>query len=111
MSKYRNVKTEVDGILFDSKAEARRYCELKLLVKAGKIKDLKLQPKFELQPKFKKNGTIIQAIIYKADFEYYDVILERTIVEDCKGFRTKDYILKKKMFEFKYPHLELTEVS
>ena len=47
MSKYRNIKTEVDGIVFDSKAEARRYAELRLLEKANEISDLRLQYPFE----------------------------------------------------------------
>lgn len=48
MSKYKNIKVMVDGIKFDSKAEARRYAELKLMEDTGHIKELKLQPKFEL---------------------------------------------------------------
>lgn len=73
MSKYKNIKVMVDGIKFDSKAEARRYAELKLMEDTGHIKELKLQPKFELQPKYKNNkGETIRAITYKADFSYIE---------------------------------------
>lgn len=73
MSKYKNIKVMVNGIKFDSKAEARRYAELKLMEDTGHIKELKLQPKFELQPKYKNNkGETIRAIIYKADFSYIE---------------------------------------
>ena len=71
MNKYRNRKTIVDGITFDSKAEANRYIELKMLEKAGYIKQLKLQPKFTLQESYKNNkGQTIRAITYIADFSY-----------------------------------------
>lgn len=73
MNKYHNCKVMVDGIKFDSKAEARRYAELKLMEDTGHIKELKLQPKFELQPKYKNNkGETIRAITYKADFSYIE---------------------------------------
>lgn len=73
MNKYHNCKVMVDGIKFDSKAEARRYAELKLMEDTGHIKELKLQPKFELQPKYKNNkGQCIRSITYKADFSYIE---------------------------------------
>ena len=111
MSKYKSKKVIVDGITFDSKRESNRYCELKLLERCGKIKDLALQPKFELQPSFKKNGKTIRAINYVADFTYFDIELNKNIVEDVKGFKTKEYILKKKIFEFVYPELTIIEVK
>ena len=55
-SKYKNKKITIDGITFDSQLEANRYCELKLLFKAGEISQLRLQPEFELIPAFRKNG-------------------------------------------------------
>lgn len=109
-SKYRNKTVVVDGIKFDSIGEAGRYRQLKLLEKAGEITELKLQTKFELQPSFKKNGKTIRAINYKADFDYFDKN-GRHIVEDFKGFKTKEFILKQKMFEFKFPELELKIVK
>lgn len=110
-SKFRNQKTEVDGIIFDSKAEARYYQTLKAYEKIGMVNGLKLQPAFELQPAYtKKNGEKIKAIVYKADFEYYDQNGNRVIV-DVKGYKTEVYRMKKKIFEYKYPDLEITEVK
>lgn len=110
MSKYHSKKVIVDGITFDSKREANRYCELKLLEKGGKIKDLKLQHHFELQPSFRKNGKTIRAITYVADFVYFDLERMKNVVEDVKGYKTDVYQLKKKMFEYKYPDLNIIEV-
>ena len=106
MNKYRNKKIEIDGITFDSKKEGLRYKELRLFERAGLIKDLKLQTRFELQPSFKKNNKTIRAITYKADFDYITKNGEH-IVEDVKGYVTKEFALKKKMFEYKYQDLEL----
>ena len=110
MSKYRSTKAMIDDIVFDSKRERQRYCELKLLEKAGRIKDLSLQHKFELQPSFKKNGTTFRKITYIADFVYFDFDRMAIVVEDVKGFKTKEYQLKKKLFEFKFPELTITEI-
>ena len=100
-SKYRAKKTEVDGILFDSKKEASRYNELKLLERAGVIKDLALQPNFLLQEGFKCQGTH-RKIEYIADFMYFDEEKKETVVEDVKGFKTDVYKLKKKLFLKRY---------
>ena len=70
MNKYRNKKTQVDMYVFDSIAESKRYKELALLQKAGKIQNLELQPKFLLQESFKKNGKTYRKIEYIADFMY-----------------------------------------
>lgn len=109
-SKYHSKKAVIDGIKFDSKKEAERYIQLKLLEKAKLIKDLELQKSFELQPTFKKNGKTYRKISYIADFYYFDIHLGKYIVEDVKGFKTKEYALKKKMFEYVYKDLELIEV-
>ena len=109
--KYHNRKVIVDdGIKFDSLKEARRYKELKILEKANEITELRLQVKFELQPSFKKNGKTIRKIEYIADFTYYDNKLNKYIVEDTKGYKTDVYKLKKKLFEYKYPHLTIKEL-
>lgn len=108
--KYGNRKTVVDGIKFDSKLEAKRYSELKLLEKAGVIKGLELQPKFRLIPTFRKNGKTYRGITYIADFAYYDEN-ERYIVEDVKGYKTKEYQIKRKLFEYTFPDYTLTEVT
>ena len=90
-SKYNAVKTTVDGIKFDSKAEARRYSELKLLLKVKTIADLELQPRYD----FVVNGVKIG--FYKADFRYK--IGNRIIIEDVKGVKTPVYNLKKKLMK------------
>lgn len=105
MSKYNNKKTIVDNIKFDSKAEANRYIELKMLEKARKISDLELQPKFILQEKYINNkGEKIRAITYKADFCYLEG--NKIVVEDVKGVETKEFKIKKKLFENKYRDID-----
>lgn len=105
--KYNNTKTTVDGIKFDSKREATRYSELKLLERAGKITDLILQPRFELIPKYEINGRKVRKMEYIADFQYVEN--GKTVIEDAKGFKTKEYLIKKKLFEYQYK-IEITEV-
>ena len=107
--KYHSRKTEIDGILFDSKAEAERYLELKAMQDAGEITELKLQPVYELIPTFRKNGKTYRRTVYKADFSY--IQNGQLIVEDFKGFKTDVYKLKKKLFEFHYPYLTIKEVT
>lgn len=109
-SKYKAKKTSIDGIKFDSQKEANRYLDLLVLQRAGLIQDLHRQVRFELQPSYKKNGKTIRAITYIADFVYYDTFKGEKIVEDTKGYRTEIYKLKKKIFEYKYPNLEIKEV-
>ena len=91
-SKYGAVKTEVDGIMFDSKREASRYQELQLLEQAGEIINLRLQVPFELIPKSKYG----MPIRYIADFTYND-LNGQLIVEDAKGVKTPVYRLKRRM--------------
>ena len=105
MNKYKNKKVIIDGIKFDSQKEGARYKELRLLERAGKIKDLVLQPRFILQPSYKKTEKTIRAITYKADFAYYEN--NKYIVEDVKGFITKEFRLKEKMFNYIYKDIEL----
>lgn len=97
--KYRNQKTEVDGFLFDSKKEATRWTELKLMERAGLITDLVRQFPIKLIPAQKdENGKVIErAVGYVADFAYRDNATGKMIYEDVKGFRTKEYLLKRKM--------------
>lgn len=115
-SKYRNEKTEVDGIVFDSRKEANRYRELKLLEKAGEISDLRLQVKFELVPAIYEYGVCIpravcvqKAVTYIADFVYRDKMTGEEIVEDVKGMKTEVYKLKKKLLRWRYG-IEIKEV-
>lgn len=100
--KYGAIRTTVDGITFASKAEARRYSELKLLEKAGEIRGLELQPKFPLEVSGTKVAT------YIADFKYFRA--QMPVIEDVKGMRTPAYRLKKKMFEAQYG-VQITEVA
>ena len=109
-SKYRNVKTVVDGIKFDSKKEANRYCELLILERAGWIKDLKIHPRFTLLPAYEKKGVKYRSLVYIADFSYYDTREKNNIVEDVKGYITKEFKLKQKMFNYFYPDLILEVV-
>lgn len=108
-NKYGAKKTTVDGHTFDSKAEAKRYQELKLMLRAGVIEDLELQPKFEIIPKQKDE----RKASYIADFKYYDKEKGTEVVEDVKGGRatqTQAYVLKRKLFKLKYPQYEFMEV-
>ena len=102
MSKYNNHKCTYDGYNFDSVKEKNRYIYLKELVKEGKIQDLKLQVRFQLQPSFKLENKTIRGIDYIADFVYFDKEKQRIIVEDTKGYLTEVYKLKKKLFMYKY---------
>ena len=95
--KYGNRKAEVNGISFDSVKEANRYRELLLLERAGTIQNLELQRKFVLIPSQRgADGKVIEReCSYIADFCYKENGVQ--IVEDTKGVKTKDYVLKRKM--------------
>ena len=110
MAKYNNVKTVIDGITFDSKKEAKRYSELKLLEKANLIGSLQLQVKFELIPTQKGGIRTELAMKYIADFVYYDLgkYTAPMIIEDVKGIKTRDYIIKRKLMKFN--GFEVTEL-
>ena len=111
-SKYRNVKTTVDGITFDSKREAARYCELKLMERSGEITFLELQPKFILQEGFTTDaGENIREIAYIADFSYHELSSNKAIVEDTKGVETKDFRIKRKLLLKRYPEYELRVIK
>lgn len=111
INKYHNTKVIYNGIKFDSKKEAERYKELKLLEKVGVISDLELQSKFLLQPGYvNAKGEKIRPIYYVADFYYYDNELKKYVVEDTKGVKTDVYKLKKKMFEYQYIDKTIVEL-
>lgn len=124
MSKYNARETHVSpedfegvipeyaktGYRFDSKAEAQRYIELALLVRAGEITALELQPEYELIPKHKRDGKTVRAMKYKADFRYVDSNGD-TVIEDVKGMKTQVYKLKKKLLLWRYPELNFVEVA
>lgn len=96
MSKYGNRKVIVDGIVFDSAREARRWRELRFLEDVGEITDLRRQVPFTLVPAQRVGKNVVErAVTYKADFVYNEA--GETVVEDTKGVRTKDYIIKRKL--------------
>ena len=119
-TKFNNVKTVIDGITFDSKHEATRYCELKLLLRGGAISNLELQKKFILIPtqrapdevitlKSGKQKTIQGRLLerecsYLADFCYIDNETGKMVVEDTKSpiTRTPEYKIKKKLMLERY---------
>lgn len=101
-SKYRNRPVTMDNIRFASQREAQRYKELTLLEKAGKIENLRLQVPYELIPAQYaevdgKKKCIERAVKYLADFVYFDKEKGEWIVEDTKGTRTKEYVIKRKL--------------
>jgi hypothetical protein len=93
VKKYRNIKTTIDGIIFDSKREAARYFQLKLLERAGELKELKRQVTYRLEV----NGQLICK--YIADFEYISINTGELVTEDLKGFITPEFKLKAKLFK------------
>ena len=107
-SKYNATKVVIDGEVFDSKKEAKRWIELSAMEKAGEIFNLQRQVKFTLIPAQRepdiigpkggrKPGKLIEReVSYTADFMYGDSE-GKLVVEDVKGMRTKEYILKRKM--------------
>lgn len=104
--KFKNIKTEYNGEVYDSRKEARRAFALDLLLKAGKIRDLERQKAFVLQEGYYNNKKDkIRPIFYIADFVYYDNERKMWTVEDVKSpaTRTEVYRIKKKLFEYKYP--------
>lgn len=95
-SKYRSRKVTRDGMTFDSQKEYRRFCELRLLERAGEVTDLQRQVKFELIPSQRIGGKVVErACAYVADFVYMEN--GKKVVEDTKGFKTTDYIIKRKL--------------
>lgn len=96
LGKYNNRKLTIDGEVFDSQKEARRYRELALLERAGQISDLKRQVKYELIPTQRIGGKVVEkSCVYIADFVYTEN--GETVVEDTKGFKTPEYRIKKKL--------------
>lgn len=110
-SKMKNKKITIDGYKFDSIKESERYLELKVLLRANKIKDLILQPKFNIISRVKYLGKTLQTRFYIADFKYLEGDI--TVVEDVKSeFTRKDpvYTLKRQLFLLNYKDLEFREI-
>lgn len=124
--KYHNIKTKTfDGIEFDSRKEARRWNELKLLERAKEISNLQRQVKYVLIPaqyetieRYSKKGDrlkdgtklVERECAYVADFVYTDMKTGNTVVEDTKGVKTKDYIIKRKLMLY-FHHIRIKEIT
>lgn len=111
MAKYHSKKTEIDGIIFDSKKEARRWIELCTMQQQGLIQGLQRQVKFLLIPSQRaetgttdrngkpKQGKVVEReCSYYADFVYYEN--GKKVVEDAKGIRTEAYKIKRKLMRW-----------
>ena len=108
-NKYHAKKVSIQGEVFDSKKEARRFLELQMLEKAGKISGLQRQKKFVLIPAQSepestgprggriKGKLLEREVAYYADFVYFDEEEKDFVIEDTKGVRTLDYIIKRKL--------------
>jgi len=112
-NKYHNHIVTINKIRFASKGEAQRYIELRDMKNNKEIIDFELQPTFELQPRFTKNGIKYREIKYVADFRvtYPDGHQEIEDVKGKGGYTTPEFELKKKMFEYKFPELHLKIVQ
>ena len=109
-NKYGARKVRLDGHWFDSKREAKYYRLYKHMLECGEIEELKLQPKFELQEHFRDSeGHMERAITYKADFSFCYPDGQKVVVE-VKGFRTRDYLIRRKLFKYKYRDILFLEV-
>ena len=128
-NKYGNIPTTVEGITFDSRLEARRYTELRLLERCGEISDLELQRRYELIPAQyevidtgevykrgprkgapkRRSRCVEEAAVYIADFVYRDNRTGEVVVEDTKGRYTKDYVIKRKLMYCIY-NIKIKEV-
>jgi hypothetical protein len=99
MAKYRNVKVEIDGMKFDSKREAARWGQLQLLERAGHIRGLRRQQRYELAPSVKFEGSkrAKPALVLIADFDYWEG--DRKIVEDVKGVITTAFTIKRHLLK------------
>ena len=110
MSKYNNKKTVVDDIVFDSRDESLYYQALKDMKANGLVKDFELQPKYLLQEAFAKNDKKYRPIYYIADFKVINNDGSFYVV-DIKGMLTTEFKIKMKLFNYKYPDIELRLIS
>lgn len=108
-NKYKACKVIVDDIVFDSGREAKRYNELKLLEKAGEIENLSRQVEYVLIPSQKGETRNERKCSYFADFVYTDKKTGKVVVEDTKGMKTKDYIIKRKLMLYIH-NIEIQEI-
>lgn len=113
MTKYHAKKTEVNGIVFDSRLEAERYQQLMLLEQAGEITGLQLQVEFQILKGWKnpETGEKIKSRYYVADFVYHDRLSGHWIIEDTKGIETADFRLKWDYMKTEYPEYQYRKVT
>jgi hypothetical protein len=110
MNKYGAKKTVIDGHTFPSRREAEYYLLYKSMLQRKEIVNLELQPSFILIPRYvNKAGKKIRECKYTADF-MLTYPSGRKVVVEVKGYRTRDYQLRRKMFEYKYREYEFMEV-
>lgn len=106
--KYGRKKKEIDGITFDSTLEANVYLILKTWCMAGAIRDLRMQPTFTLQERFKDSaGRTVRMIAYSADFRFFDIDQGRIRYVDAKGRITQAFSKSLKQMKDKYPDVEI----
>ena len=108
-SKYKNIRVQYNGKWFDSKKEMRRYQQLELLQRAGKIKNLCCQVTYNLLPTTRIGGQTQRKTTYIADFVYWDIEKDCEVIEDAKGMRTDVYKIKRKLMMVKHG-IEVVEV-
>lgn len=109
-SKYHNKKLEFEGMKFDSRKELNRWHELRILQRAGEISELRRQVSFQLIPALDWEGNALQSrkgakewpVYYVADFAYIDKNTDKTVVEDVKGYKTPEYVIKRKLMLERY---------
>ena len=112
VNKYHAKKVRYKGLTHASHAEFGRWNQLQILERAGEIRDLKRQVRHRLLPaQYDSNGKLLErAVDYVSDFEYVDNRTGMTVVEDVKGKRTADYIIKRKLMLWIYK-IQIKEVE
>lgn len=100
-NKYNAKKTSVDGLVFDSRREAKRYIELREMESSGEISNLQRQVRIELVPPFDRNGRHFRGIYYVVDFVYTGSD-GNVVWEDVKGMKTSVYLIKRKLIAYRY---------
>lgn len=108
--KFNAKKIEYDGIIFDSKTECDYFIHLKEKVKSGEIKSFTTQPNYVLQPKFTKYNKHYREISYSPDFMIVNNDDSITLV-DVKGFSTQASEMRRKMFDYQFPNIELIWIT
>ncbi len=107
MSKYGNKKIKVDGEEYDSQAEYLYHLHYREREQRGEIRNLKRQVKYVIQPSFKRDGSTIRAITYTVDYDFEEAPDWKHVTVVVKGFATEVFKLKRKLFLYRYPEIEL----